>query len=73
LAPTPTPTSAPVSQSTPGSLPEQAFLASMNHEYQKLNNCGPVSLAPGFSGGRRQLLRVRDHPVRRGRRGQREP
>jgi hypothetical protein len=53
LAPTPTSTSAPVPQPTPlppvGSLPEQAFLASMNHEYQKLNNCGPVSLAAAAS------------------------
>ena len=51
LVPTATATSAP-----PPTLPPpvdvsqgQAFLASMNHEYQKLNNCGPVSLAAAAS------------------------
>lgn len=51
--PTPLPTSTPTPEPTlpppVGSLPEKAFLASMNHEYQKLNNCGPVSLAAAAS------------------------
>jgi hypothetical protein len=54
-SPSPTPTAAntPTPQPTlrppVGSLPERAFLASMTHEYQKLNNCGPVSLAAAAS------------------------
>lgn len=51
--PTPLPTSTPTPQPTLPppvvSLPEKTFLDSMNHEYQKLNNCGPVSLAAAAS------------------------
>ncbi len=55
--PSPSPTSPPTNTPTPQptlpppivSLPERAFLASMTHEYQKLNNCGPVSLAAAAS------------------------
>jgi len=47
------PTNTPIPQPTLPplvvSLPERAFLAAMNHEYQKLNNCGPVSLAAAAS------------------------
>ena len=51
---TPSPTSTPYPTDTStllsdDSLPEETFLASMNHEYQKLNNCGPVSLAAAAS------------------------
>ncbi len=50
---TPTPTHTPTPQPTlpppADSLPEKVFLASMTHEYQKLNNCGPVSLAAAAS------------------------
>lgn len=53
---TPSPTSTPTNTPTPqpalplvDSLPDRAFLSSMNHEYQKLNNCGPVSLAAAAS------------------------
>jgi tetratricopeptide (TPR) repeat protein len=50
---TPIPTNTPTPHLTPPSLaeplPARVFLASMNHEYQKLNNCGPVSLAAAAS------------------------
>jgi tetratricopeptide (TPR) repeat protein len=49
LAPTNTPTPEPTLPPPVVSLPESAFLASMYHEYQKLNNCGPVSLAAAAS------------------------
>ena len=46
LTATPTPTTPP----TPLlALPSQVYLADMSHEYQKLNNCGPVSLAASAS------------------------
>jgi hypothetical protein len=48
-APTATPTPQPILPPPIDSPPGQAFLASMNHEYQKLNNCGPVSLAAAAS------------------------
>ncbi len=51
--PSPTPTLLPTPSSTPPppveSLPRRVFLEPMNHEYQKLNNCGPVSLAAAAS------------------------
>jgi tetratricopeptide (TPR) repeat protein len=43
---TPTPTATPSPVAT---LPARVFLESMGHEYQKLNNCGPVSLAASAS------------------------
>jgi tetratricopeptide (TPR) repeat protein len=43
---TATPTDTPAPVPTP---PPQVFLSGMNHEYQKLNNCGPVSLAASAS------------------------
>ncbi len=49
---TPSPTPLPTSTNTPvpqPALPSATFLAPMNHEYQKLNNCGPVSLAAAAS------------------------
>ena len=48
-APTHAPTPQPTSPLAVDSLPEKVFLASMTHEYQKLNNCGPVSLAAAAS------------------------
>jgi hypothetical protein len=48
--PWPTPTPIPTHTPTPWSTPPSAiFLEPMNHEYQKLNNCGPVSLAAAAS------------------------
>jgi hypothetical protein len=47
LAATFTPTPAPTVALTP--LAERVFLAPMTHEYQKLNNCGPVALAIALS------------------------
>ena len=44
---TPTPTPTPTVALTP--LAERVFLAPMTHEYQKLNNCGPVALAIALS------------------------
>jgi tetratricopeptide (TPR) repeat protein len=50
LTATPTATAIPTPTSTPSptpllALPSQVYLEDMPHEYQKLNNCGPVSLA----------------------------
>jgi tetratricopeptide (TPR) repeat protein len=48
--PSPTPTPIPTRTPTPWPTPPSAiFLEPMNHEYQKLNNCGPVSLAAAAS------------------------
>ncbi len=48
--PWPTPTPSPTHTPTPWpTLPPAIFLEPMNHEYQKLNNCGPVSLAAAAS------------------------
>jgi tetratricopeptide (TPR) repeat protein len=48
--PSPTPTPIPTDTPTPWpTLPPAIFLEPMNHEYQKLNNCGPVSLAAAAS------------------------
>jgi tetratricopeptide (TPR) repeat protein len=48
--PSPTPTPIPTHTPTPWPTPPSAiFLEPMNHEYQKLNNCGPVSLAAAAS------------------------
>ncbi|TEU17543.1 MAG: tetratricopeptide repeat protein [Anaerolineales bacterium] len=47
LAATSTPTPTPTVALTP--LAERVFLAPMTHEYQKLNNCGPVALAIALS------------------------
>jgi tetratricopeptide (TPR) repeat protein len=48
--PSPTPTPIPTHTPTPWpTLPSAVFLDPMNHEYQKLNNCGPVSLAAAAS------------------------
>jgi hypothetical protein len=48
--PWPTPTPVPTHTPTPWPTPPSAiFLEPMNHEYQKLNNCGPVSLAAAAS------------------------
>jgi tetratricopeptide (TPR) repeat protein len=47
-SPTPTLTATPTATATPTpllALPAQVYLEDMPHEYQKLNNCGPVSLA----------------------------
>jgi tetratricopeptide (TPR) repeat protein len=44
---TPTPTPTPMVALTP--LAERIFLTPMTHEYQKLNNCGPVALAIALS------------------------
>ena len=44
---TPTLTPTPMVALTP--LAERVFLAPMTHEYQKLNNCGPVALAVALS------------------------
>lgn len=45
--PTPTLTPTPTVALTPPA--ERVFLAPMTHEYQKLNNCGPVALAIALS------------------------
>jgi len=50
--PTRYPTPSPTSTHTPTphpTLPPTVFLNAMNHEYQKLNNCGPASLAAAAS------------------------
>jgi len=47
VTPTPTLTPTPTAALTP--LAERIFLAPMAHEYQKLNNCGPVALAAALS------------------------
>lgn len=48
--PSPTPTPIPTHTPTPWpTLPLAIFLEPMDHEYQKLNNCGPVSLAAAAS------------------------
>jgi tetratricopeptide (TPR) repeat protein len=47
VTPTPTFTPTPTAALTP--LAERIFLAPMTHEYQKLNNCGPVALAAALS------------------------
>ena len=44
LTPTPTSTATPI-PAPPSTLPAKVLLSPMSHEYQKLNNCGPVSLA----------------------------
>lgn len=49
LTATSTPTPQPTAPPLIGSLPESTFLAAMYHDYQKLNNCGPVSLAAAAS------------------------
>jgi hypothetical protein len=49
---TPSPTASPSPTHTPTrwpTPPPAIFLEPMNHEYQKLNNCGPVSLAAAAS------------------------
>jgi tetratricopeptide (TPR) repeat protein len=49
-SPTATPTASPTATPTPLlALPSQVYLSDMSHEYQKLNNCGPVSLAASAS------------------------
>jgi len=47
VTPTPTLTPTPTVALTP--LAERVFLTPMAHEYQKLNNCGPVALAIALS------------------------
>ena len=44
---TPTPSPSPTPALTPAA--ERALLSPMSHEYQKLNNCGPVALAMALS------------------------
>jgi len=46
---TPAPTLAPTPTAALTPLAERVFLAPMPHEYQKLNNCGPVALAMALS------------------------
>lgn len=49
-SPSPTFTPAPTNTPTPPpTLPSQVFLESMYHDYQKMNNCGPVALAAAAS------------------------
>lgn len=55
-SPSPSATSSPTSTPTPThtpnpqpALPQKVLLDPMSHEYQKLNNCGPVSLAAAAS------------------------
>jgi len=47
VTPAPTLTPTPPAALTP--LAERVFLAPITHEYQKLNNCGPVALAVALS------------------------
>ncbi|MEJ2558872.1 MAG: C39 family peptidase [Anaerolineae bacterium] len=50
VTPAPSPTPIPTHTPTPWpTMPPAIFLEPMNHEYQKLNNCGPVSLAAAAS------------------------
>lgn len=49
VGPSPTPQPSPTPTFTPTAIPEKVILSGAVHEYQKMNNCGPATLAMGLS------------------------
>ena len=49
VGPSPTPQSSPTPTFTPTAIPDKVILSGAVHEYQKMNNCGPTTLAMGLS------------------------
>jgi len=45
----PTPTETPIPTPTPTAIPGAVSLSGVRHEYQKMNNCGPATLAMALS------------------------
>jgi hypothetical protein len=65
---TPTPTETLTPTPTPTAIPEVVMLTGVRHEYQKMNNCGPATLAMALSfwgwDGNQDVTRpwLRQHP-----------
>jgi len=49
VGPSSTPQPSPTATLTPTAIPDKLILSGAVHEYQKMNNCGPATLAMGLS------------------------